>query len=80
MERKRYGPFPGLGAGDVALSSMSIARLLSEVRMVAPTIDGMHQALRKFLTECGRVDFAMLLFVDFISEASIEHSSKSIHR
>jgi hypothetical protein len=48
--------------------------------MVAPTIDEMHQALRKFLTECGRVDFAMLLFVDFISEASIEHSSKSIHR
>ena len=33
----------------------------------------MHKALGEFLTECGRVEFTMLLFVDLISEAPIEH-------
>ena len=36
------------------------------------TLDDMHKALGEFLTECGRVEFTMLLFVDVISEAPIE--------
>jgi hypothetical protein len=32
----------------------------------------MHQALGEFLTECGRVEFRMILFADFISEPDTE--------
>jgi hypothetical protein len=40
---------------------------------MAPTLNDLHIALGEFLTECGRVEFTMLLFVDVISEAPIEH-------
>jgi hypothetical protein len=39
---------------------------------MAPTLEDMHMALGRFLTECGRVEFTMLLFVDIISDAPIE--------
>ena len=32
----------------------------------------MHQALGEFLTEMGRVEFQMLLLMDFLNEAPIE--------
>jgi len=41
--------------------------------MSTQSLNEMHQALGEFLTECGRVEFTMILFVDFISEAPIEH-------
>ena len=34
--------------------------------------DAMHQALGEFLTEMGRVEFQMLLLMDFLNEAPIE--------
>jgi hypothetical protein len=40
-------------------------------RMGAP-LDEMHRALGEFLTECGRVEFLMVIFADHISDASIE--------
>ncbi len=33
----------------------------------------MHQALGEFLTEMGRVEFRMLLLMDFLNEAPLEH-------
>jgi len=32
----------------------------------------MHRALGEFLTECGRVEFLMIVFADYISEPGIE--------
>jgi hypothetical protein len=37
------------------------------------SIDKLNQALGEFLTEMGRVEFTMLLYVDLINEAPIEH-------
>jgi hypothetical protein len=34
--------------------------------------DAMHQALGEFLTEMGRLEFQMLLLMDFLNEAPIE--------
>jgi hypothetical protein len=34
--------------------------------------EAMHQALGEFLTEMGRVEFQMLLLMDFLNEAPIE--------
>jgi hypothetical protein len=34
--------------------------------------DEMHRALGEFLTECGRVEFLMIIFADYISEPGIE--------
>jgi hypothetical protein len=38
-----------------------------------PTLDDMHKALGEFLTELGRVEFTMLLVMDYLNEAPIEH-------
>ena len=38
-----------------------------------PTLDDMHRALGEFLIELGRVEFTMLLYMDLINEAPIEH-------
>ena len=40
--------------------------------MAGHTLDEMNQALGEFLTECGRVEFTMLTYVDFISDPGIE--------
>jgi hypothetical protein len=40
-------------------------------RPVSPA-DAMHQALGEFLTEIGRVEFQMLLLMDFLNEAPLE--------
>jgi len=32
----------------------------------------MHRVLGEFLTECGRVEFLMIIFADYISEPGIE--------
>jgi hypothetical protein len=38
-----------------------------------PTLDDMHTALGEFLSELGRVEFTMLLVMDYLNEAPIEH-------
>lgn len=37
------------------------------------SVDELNKALGEFLTEMGRVEFTMLLYVDLINEAPIEH-------
>ena len=37
------------------------------------SVDRLHKALGEFLTEMGRVEFTMLLYVDLLNEAPIEH-------
>lgn len=37
------------------------------------SVDQLNKALGEFLTEMGRVEFTMLLYVDLINEAPIEH-------
>jgi hypothetical protein len=41
-------------------------------RRVGTPRDEMHRALGEFLTECGRVEFLMVIFAEHISDASIE--------
>jgi hypothetical protein len=41
--------------------------------MLKSPLDEMHQALDEFLTGMGRVEFTMLMVVDLVSEAPIEH-------
>jgi hypothetical protein len=36
------------------------------------SVDAMHEALGEFLTEMGRLEFQMLLLMDFLNEAPIE--------
>jgi len=38
-----------------------------------PSLDEFHKALGEFLTEDGRVEFTMLLVMDYFNEAGIEH-------
>jgi hypothetical protein len=35
--------------------------------MTAPTLDDMHKALGEFLSELGRVEFTMLLCMDYFN-------------
>ncbi|SRR5258705_13567956 len=42
------------------------------LRRSGTPLDQMHQALGEFLTECGRVEFLMIVFADYISEPGIE--------
>jgi hypothetical protein len=41
--------------------------------MTAPTLEDMHKALGEFLSEFGRVEFTMLLLMDYLNEAPLEH-------
>src|SRR2546426_12091533 len=40
---------------------------------IANPLDAMHQALGEFLTEMGRVEFRMLLLMEFLNEAPLEY-------
>jgi hypothetical protein len=42
------------------------------VRRAQSPLDQMHRALGEFLTECGPLEFLMILFADYISEPGIE--------
>jgi hypothetical protein len=42
------------------------------LRPITSPADAMHQALGKFLTEMGRVEFRMLLLMDILNEAPLE--------
>jgi hypothetical protein len=41
--------------------------------MAVSTLDDMHKALGEFLSELGHVEFTMLLLMDYLNEAPIEH-------
>jgi hypothetical protein len=50
-----------------------IFRVFAGETVTKPTLDEFHEALGEFLTEHGRVEFTMLLVMDYFNEAGIEH-------
>lgn len=43
----------------------------ARLRRARTPLDEMHRLLGEFLRECGRVEFLMVIFADYISDASI---------